>query len=206
MDPRATPPLESVLLPLAISSRRFRAPPGSPERHQPLRSAVPKRAVIAALDRGAREREMAAQLLAHLRARDVLSRAECEAGFDLLLQELESLAIDVPGRPPDELSHFLARAAVDDVISRDFLDEWRRRLGSRRRPSTRRAERPGIRSAPGGEDRAKRVVGGPEGATSAAARREMDHLLREYVSSRDAREASRRLAELHVSCFTTTNS
>ena len=77
---------------------------------------MPKRAVIAALDRGTREREMAAQLLAHLRARDVLSRAECEAGFDLLLQELESLAIDVPAAP-DELSHFLARAAVDDVIS-----------------------------------------------------------------------------------------
>ena len=187
----------------SLSSSLSRSPlagferPPAPLSVTTLRSAVPKRAVIAALDRGTREREMAAQLLAHLRARDVLSRAECEAGFDLLLQELESLAIDVPAAP-DELSHFLARAAVDDVISRDFLDECVDASGLDDAPRRVALSARGSVLAPGGEDRAKRAWGGPEGATPAAARREMDHLLREYVSSRDAREASRRLAELHV--------
>ena len=178
--------------PLAGSER-----PPAPLSVTTLRSAVPKRAVIAALDRGAREREMAAQLLAHLRARDVLSRAECEAGFDLLLQELESLAIDVPAAP-DELAHFLARAVVDDVISRDFLDECVDASGLDDAPRRVALSARGSVLAPGGVDRAKHAWGGPEGATPAAARREMDDLLREYVSSRDAREASRRLAELHV--------
>ena len=87
-----------------------------------LRAMVVKRAVIAALDRGAREREMAAQLLRALRCAGVVSRAHGEAGFDLLLQALESLTIDVP-TAPDDLHVFLARAAVDGVVSDQFLDE-----------------------------------------------------------------------------------
>ena len=154
----------------SLSSSLSRSPlagferPPAPLSVTTLRSAVPKRAVIAALDRGAREREMAAQLLAHLRARDVLSRAECEAGFDLLLQELESLAIDVPAAP-DELSHFLARAVVDDVISRDFLDECVDASGLDDAPRRVALSARGSVLAPGGVDRAKRAWGGPEGAT-----------------------------------------
>ena len=87
-----------------------------------LRAMVVKRAVIAALDRGAREREMAAQLLRALRDKNVISRAHGEAGFDLLLQALESLTIDVPNAP-DDMHVFLARAVVDGVVSDEYLEE-----------------------------------------------------------------------------------
>ena len=87
-----------------------------------LEPMVVKRCVVAALDRGAREREMAAQLLRALASHGVVSRPRREAGFDLLLAELESLAVDVPSAP-DELTAFLARAVVDGVVSEEFLDE-----------------------------------------------------------------------------------
>ena len=85
------------------------------------------------------------------------------------------LAIDVPAAP-DELAHFLARAVVDDVISRDFLDECVDASGLDDAPRRVALSARGSVLAPGGEDRAKRAWGGPEGATPAAARREMDHL------------------------------
>ena len=162
-----------------------------------LRAMVVKRAVIAALDRGAREREMAAQLLRALRCAGVVSRAHGEAGFDLLLQALESLTIDVP-TAPDDLHVFLARAAVDGVVSDQFLDECADATGldveARRVALSAR----GALRAPGGRVRILAAWGGPEGGTASAAAREMDALVAEYVESRDAREASRRLVALHV--------
>ena len=128
-----------------------------------LRAMVVKRAVIAALDRGAREREMAAQLLRALRCAGVVSRAHGEAGFDLLLQALESLTIDVP-TAPDDLHVFLARAAVDGVVSDQFLDECADATGldveARRVALSAR----GALRAPGGRVRILAAWGGPEGA------------------------------------------
>jgi hypothetical protein len=158
---------------------------------------VVKRAVIAALDRGAREREMAAQLLRALRDKNVISRAHGEAGFDLLLQALESLTIDVPNAP-DDMHVFLARAVVDGVVSDEYLEECADAAGldveARRVALSAR----GALRAPGGKERVLDAWGGPEGGTASAAVREMDSLLAEYVESRDAREASRRLVSLHV--------
>jgi programmed cell death protein 4 len=162
-----------------------------------LRAMVVKRAVIAALDRGAREREMAAQLLRALRDKNVISRAHGEAGFDLLLQALESLTIDVPNAP-DDMHVFLARAVVDGVVSDEYLEECADAAGldveARRVALSAR----GALRAPGGKERVLDAWGGPEGGTASAAVREMDSLLAEYVESRDAREASRRLVSLHV--------
>ena len=185
------------------SSPHASSPPSSHDRSSTtlsaasLRAMVVKRAVIAALDRGAREREMAAQLLRALRDSDVLSRAHGEAGFDLLLQALESLTIDVPNAP-DDMHVFLARAVVDGVVSDEFLDECAYAAGldveARRVALSAR----GALRAPGGRARVLAAWGGPDGSTALAAVREMDSLLAEYVASRDAREASRRLVSLHV--------
>ena len=202
MDPAQ--PLRS-----SLSSSLSRSPlagferPPAPLSVTTLRSAVPKRAVIAALDRGTREREMAASS-SPTSAPATSSPAPSAAGFDLLLQELESLAIGVPAAPA-ELSHFLARAAVDDVISRDFLDECVDASGLDDAPRRVALSARGSVLAPGGRSRAGAWGGGPEGATPAAARREMDHLLREYVSSRDARKPP--VDWRSCTCrFTTTNS
>ena len=163
-----------------------------------LEPMVVKRCVVAALDRGAREREMAAQLLRALASHGVVSRPRREAGFDLLLAELESLAVDVPSAP-DELTAFLARAVVDGVVSEEFLDECADAAGLDDAARACAVAARGAVKAPGAANRVANQWGGPEGGRSAdAARREMSLLIREYVASRDAREASRRLAELHV--------
>jgi programmed cell death protein 4 len=162
-----------------------------------LCTTVVKRAVLAALDRGAREREMAAQLLRRLRATEVISRAHGEAGFDLLLQSLESLTIDVPNAP-DDLHVFLARAVIDDVVSELFLEECADAAGldvdARRVALSAR----GALKSLGGKGRVLDAWGGPDGGTASFANKEFDSLLTEYVESRDPREASRRVAALHV--------
>ena len=80
-----------------------------------LKPTVVKRAVTAALDRGPREREMVAQLIRSLVSKEILTGHQCEEGFDLILQDAESLAIDVPNAP-DEIGVFFARAVVDDLV------------------------------------------------------------------------------------------
>jgi hypothetical protein len=174
-----------------------RPPPSSTLTANSLHAIVVKRAVTAALDRGAREREMAAALLRTLRVHDVISQPRMEAGFDLILQDVDSLAIDVPNAP-DELAVFLARAVIDDVVSNEYLDECADASGFDVVPHAVALSARGALSAPGGPAHVCMAWGGPDGATAGAVRKEMDHLLEEYVSSRDAREAFRRLAELAV--------
>ena len=93
---------------------------------------------------------------------------------------------------------FLARAVVDGVVSEEYLEECADAAGldveARRVALSAR----GALRAPGGRERVLDAWGGPEGGTASAAVREMDSLLAEYVESRDAREASRRLVSLHV--------
>ena len=161
------------------------------------RPAVVKRAVVASLDRGPREREMAARFLQALAVHEVIAPAHLEAGFDLILQDLDSLVIDVP-RVPTELSHFISRAVVDGVVSRKFLDDSADAEGVDITSHQVAVTARGALRQPGGESHVRAVWGGPEGTTADAARREMRNLLEEYISSGDVAEASRRLAELGV--------
>ena len=161
------------------------------------RPAVVKRAVVASLDRGPREREMAARFLQALAVHEVIGLAHREAGFDLILQDLDSLVIDVP-RAPTELSHFISRAVIDGVVSRNFLDDSADAQGVDDTSHQVAVTAQGALRQPGGESHIRTVWGGPEGTTADAARREMRDLLEEYISSSDVAEASRRLAELAV--------
>ena len=86
-----------------------------------LEPMVVKRCVVAALDRGAREREMAAQLLRALASHGVVSRPR-RGRLRPPPRRARVLAVDVPSAP-DELTAFLARAVVDGVVSEELLDE-----------------------------------------------------------------------------------
>ena len=123
-----SPAVETTSWPSLSQATTAKSPP---KRHLPamnligsnaLKPTVVKRAVAAALDRGPREREMVAQLIRSLASKEILTTHQCEEGFDLILQDAESLAIDVPNAP-DEIGVFLARAVVDGVVSKEFLDE-----------------------------------------------------------------------------------
>ena len=150
-----------------------------------------KRLITLALDRGAREREMAACLLAALRGEGVRA-SEVEAGLALLLDSLDDLALDVPDAP-GQLTLFLARAVLDDAASRGFVDE--RACGDSSAAAAARAARSLLR-APGGAARVRGAWGGRDGSSVEASKAVMDSLLEEYVSSLDRAEAERRLRAL----------
>ena len=143
MDPRATPPLESVLLPLAISSRRFRAPPGSPERHHPPLCGAEARGHRRPRPRHARTRDGRPAPRPPPRPRRPLPR-RVRGWFRPPPPGTRVPRHRRPGCPRRALAFPRARRRRRRHLKR-LPRRVRRRLGSRRCPSTRRAERPGIR-------------------------------------------------------------
>lgn len=80
---------------------------------------VVKRAVSLGLDEGPRERELISRLLASLHP-NPLSDEEMERGFELLLDSMDDLVIDIPDAKA-MVGSFLARAVVDEVLAPAFL-------------------------------------------------------------------------------------
>lgn len=78
-----------------------------------------KRSVSVSMDRGSRERELVSKMLASVSGRGI-TREEMSKGFEILLQRVEDLAIDVP-RVLEYLSSFLARAIVDEALAPSFF-------------------------------------------------------------------------------------
>ena len=89
---------------------------GAPEWHL----HIVKRGVTLAMDRGGREREMIAVLLAALHARALLSSEQVCAGFSALVEGVDDLQLDIPSAPA-LLSHFLADAHLDGLLPLDAL-------------------------------------------------------------------------------------
>lgn len=80
---------------------------------------VVKRAVSLGLDEGPRERELVSRLLASLHP-NPLADEEMERGFELLLDSIDDLVIDIPDAKA-MVGSFLARAVVDEVLAPAFL-------------------------------------------------------------------------------------
>ena len=194
-----------------------------------------RRLVLHACDRGNREREAAAQLLAAL-VPAVLDRGAVAAGFELLLRGAADLALDVPDAP-ELLLLFVVRAVVDDSLP----PAWPKTVAAAL-ASEAEAEAAADAAPPGGvpiaaangnghakankgggsagssgaeiahaaaaalgarhvAERALRAWGGPDAGTAAAAKAALSSLIDEYLGSRDAAEAQRRLRELHLPFF-----
>jgi hypothetical protein len=80
---------------------------------------VVKRAIILGLDAGPRERELICRLLACLHP-NPLSDECMELGFEVLLDSIDDLVIDIPDARA-MVGSFLARAVVDEVVAPAFL-------------------------------------------------------------------------------------
>jgi len=80
---------------------------------------VVKRLLTQALDRGNRQREGASVFLSD-QIGHLLTLADVERGFTLLLERMEDLALDCPTAFRD-LSIFIARCVVDEVLPPAFL-------------------------------------------------------------------------------------
>mmetsp|Transcript_22458 Transcript_22458/g.48880 ORF Transcript_22458/g.48880 Transcript_22458/m.48880 type:complete len:456 (+) Transcript_22458:323-1690(+) len=156
---------------------------------------VVKRAISLGLDEGPRERELVSRLLACLHP-NPLRDEEMEGGFEVLLDSIEDLVIDIPDAKA-MVGSFLARAVVDEVLAPAFL-------------SNRNNTHPGdcvvekavsLLSREHCTARLEKVWGPGDGRPVSELKDIMDQLLKEYLLSRELDEAASCVRELKASHF-----
>ena len=156
---------------------------------RPHHAAIVKRAVALAMDKGGREREMAAGLLSSLHARGVLSSAQVSDGFRTLLETMDELLLDIPDAA-GLVSHFLADSHLDGLLPMSMLDEIEKAVaGQPAAASVVKEARSRLRG--------RVPLGGSQG-DSRSTRSDLRNVVGEYLISRDAAEVGRRCAELCV--------
>lgn len=158
---------------------------GAPQFHP----HVVKRAVVLAMDKGGREREMIAVLLSSLHVRRVLSSQHVADGFALLLESIEDLLLDIPDAA-GLVSHFLADSHLDGLLPLTMLEALD-------------TSAPADTAAAGVLAQARARLKGRVPLTgsqidSRAVRAELRNVVNEYLASRDVTEVGRRTAELGV--------
>jgi len=156
---------------------------------------VVKRAISLGLDAGPRERELISRLLACLHP-NPLSDDCLELGFEVLLDSMDDLVIDIPDAKA-MVGSFLARAVVDEVVAPAFL-------------SNRNNSHPGdcvvekavqLLSREHCTARLEKVWGPGDGRPVSELKNAMDQLLKEYLLSRELDEAASCVRELKAKHF-----
>lgn len=156
---------------------------------------VVKRAIGLSLDEGPRERELTSRLLTHLHPRP-LTDSDLESGFELLLDSLSDLSIDIPDAK-EMVGCFLARAIVDEVLTPAFI-------------SNRNNSHPGdevvekavsLLSREHCTARLEKVWGPGDGRPVSDLKIVIDQLLEEYLLSRELDEAARCVREMNAPHF-----
>ncbi|XP_073035420.1 MA3 DOMAIN-CONTAINING TRANSLATION REGULATORY FACTOR 1-like isoform X1 [Primulina eburnea] len=156
-----------------------------------------KHLVSMAMDRHTKEKEMASVLLSALYA-DVINAAQIRQGFFMLLESADDLAIDVLDTV-EILALFIARALVDDILPLVFITKSRKMLSetSMGVEVLQTAEKSYL-SAPHYAELVERRWGGSTHITVVEVEKKITELLRTYVESGDASEASRCIRQLGV--------
>ncbi|XP_020676302.2 LOW QUALITY PROTEIN: programmed cell death protein 4-like [Dendrobium catenatum] len=159
-----------------------------------------KKLISMAMDRHAKEKEMASVLLSALYA-DVISASQISHGFIILLESAEDLAVDILDAV-EVLALFVARAVVDDIIPPAFLNRAKKMLpeNSKGLQVIETAEKSYL-SAPHHAELVERKWGGSTHLTVDEVKKKISYLLREYIESGDTAEACRCIRELGVSFF-----
>ena len=163
-----------------------------------------KKAIVLALDRHDKEREMVSRLLSEMYERGI-SPAEMETGFVATVDALEDLVLDVP-QAVEWVSQFTCRAIADDIlppslvkdVSGDAGDGWAGWAGAG----------PSVRSwytlcntylsDPHFAERMQRVWGGDAGLSVRETKKVFMSAIKEYMSAQDIGEVRRALHELAV--------
>ncbi|KAF6262938.1 armadillo-type protein [Scenedesmus sp. NREL 46B-D3] len=158
-----------------------------------------KRLVTLALDRKDKEREMASSLLSNLYA-EVLSGEQVQKGFARLVESLDDLLLDVPDAV-EQLSLFIARGVVDDVLPPACIQRWASGAPEGSNLAALRARCELHLAARHSAERMLRCWGSGAGQSYAETKERIAKLLSEYLDSRDAAEASRCLRGLAVPFF-----
>lgn len=156
---------------------------------------VVKRAISLSLDEGPRERELVSRLLTCLHPIP-LEDSDLSQGFDILLDSLDDLSIDIPDAKAI-VGCFLARAIVDEVLPPAFI-------------SNRNNSHPGdevtekavsLLSREHCTARLEKVWGPGDGRPVAELKEVIDQLVEEYLLSRELDEAARCVREMNAPHF-----
>ncbi|GAQ81206.1 MA3 domain-containing protein [Klebsormidium nitens] len=167
--------------------------------HPELHHVFVKHLVTSAMDRHAREKEMASALISAIDA-EVVSTDEIGRAFRLLLEQAEDLALDIPDAAY-ELALFLARAVVDDVLPPLYLSQVQNQLkdGSLGQEIVHTAS--AIVSARHAGERVLRCWGGGAGRTVEDAKESIKKLLDEYAAGGTITEACQCIRDLSLPFF-----
>lgn len=156
---------------------------------------VVKRAISLSLDEGPRERELISRLLTCLHPRP-LKDADVEKGFEILLDSLDDLSIDIPDAK-EMVGCFLARAIVDEVIPPAFISNR-----NNSHPGDGVVERAvSLLSREHCTARLEKVWGPGDGRPVTELKEVIDQLVEEYLLSRELDEAARCVREMNASHF-----
>lgn len=162
---------------------------------KPYHAEIVKRAISLSLDEGPRERELISRLFTCLHPYP-LQDADVEKGFDILLDSLDDLSIDIPDAKVI-VGSFLARAIVDEVLPPAFI-------------SNRNNSHPGdevtekavtLLSREHCTARLEKVWGPGDGRPVAELKTVIDQLAEEYLLSRELDEAARCVREMDAPHF-----
>lgn len=164
--------------------------------HSEFHHEFVKAVISSSLDKHDRERELASGLLPRLYP-DFISHDKIVEGFTLLLERIEDLKLDIPNAP-EQLSMFLARAVVDDLLPPKFLSPDSADVELAKETLLK------AKSLLQGKGAFKRVahIWGAAGEQSAKRFKErVAAILEEYCVSNDITEADRAIRELDAPSF-----
>lgn len=154
-----------------------------------------KRSVSMSLDRSDRDRELISQLFSFCYP-DILSASMIGKGFERLFELADELEKDVP-MARDNISTYLARCVVDEVLPPSFLsDIVVSNLGG---DIVDHAKRMLSREHNGAQ--LERIWGPGDGRPVKEMKVSVDLLIQEYILSGDIEEATRCIRELNSSYF-----
>uniref|UniRef100_A0A0D6QWI4 MI domain-containing protein n=1 Tax=Araucaria cunninghamii TaxID=56994 RepID=A0A0D6QWI4_ARACU len=158
-----------------------------------------KKLITLAMDRKNREKEMASVLLSALYT-EVFPVEDIVSGFILLLESAEDTALDIPDAS-NELTLFLARAVIDDILAPLNLEE----ISSQLEPGSIgdeivRMSRSFLSARLAGE-RILRCWGGGTGWAVEDAKDKINKLLEEYEAGGDLAEACQCIRDLNMPFF-----
>ncbi|PSC74724.1 Programmed cell death 4 [Micractinium conductrix] len=156
-----------------------------------------KRALVTAMDKHAREREMTSVLLSTL-YNEVIAPVQVRKGFMAAIESIEDLKLDVPD-VVDQLSLFICRAVVDDVLPPSFC---RRIDGPPGSPTAELRHKCEVQlEAKHAAERLARCWGSGAGFKFDETKESIRSMLQEYSSSGDKAEVRRLLGALAVPFF-----
>ncbi|KAG6633245.1 hypothetical protein I3843_12G033800 [Carya illinoinensis] len=158
-----------------------------------------KKLITLAMDRKNREKEMASVLLASLQS-EIFSSEDIANGFVMLLESAEDTALDILDAS-NELSLFLARAVIDDVLVPHNLEEMSSKLSPNSSGSETVRMARALLSARHAGERILRCWGGGSGWAVEDAKDKILKLLEEYESGGVVAEACQCIRDLGMPFF-----